>query len=799
MADVLLAGFSEHLAGELSDALLDHRVYRVETGHEALDALRASPSLLVLDDELPGEPSARELLERLRADGDDLPVLFALRRGSAAGLAGRLVDGLGVRRLLFPPLDADLLARECEAALAPAPRPLPPPAPASTGTPSAQPLLASVSALWEKFRDLTLRRVATVEDAAVALLEGSLDPELRRAAERDAHKLAGSAGTFGFAAASRSAREAEQLLEGTAPLDAAATLRLSELTVSLRRELEGRPPTPRTEADAPPAAAAGDRPILLVLSDDDEFAARVAAEGETRGLDVRTGSPAGITPVDGADPQAVVLAAAGADVLRRVAARFPGTALVTLSDDGSFAARLAAARLGARLFLRTPVSPARVADAAESLLRRADLEGRQVLAVDDDATVLAAIRIHLEPRGIAVTTLPGADGFWDALERLRPDLVMLDVDLPGVGGLDLARVVRGDPRWSAVPLLFLTARTDPDSVGQIFGTGADDYVPKPIVGPVLVSRIENRLERMRLQRQMVESDPLTGVSNRGRAEGATARLLRLAARHRQPLALARLEIDGLDAVNEHAGYGAGDELLRRMGRLLGRACREDDVVGRWGGGEFLFAMYGTDRDDGVQRVADVLERFRADEVPGAAVRATVSAGVAETPADAAELSALLRSARDALALAREAGSDRVLPAGWTPGEPDRPGGVDVVVVEDDEALAALLLHALETRGLRTQWLRDGQAAIDALTGPRPAVRGRVVLLDVDLPGRDGMGVLQALAEDGVLARSRVIMLTVRATEGEVLRALEAGAFDHVTKPFSLPVLVQRIRLALRSG
>jgi DNA-binding response OmpR family regulator len=122
--------------------------------------------------------------------------------------------------------------------------------------------------------------------------------------------------------------------------------------------------------------------------------------------------------------------------------------------------------------------------------------------------------------------------------------------------------------------------------------------------------------------------------------------------------------------------------------------------------------------------------------------------------------------------------------------------VDVVLVEDDPSIVALLEHALDGRGLTVRHLGDGLQAATALAGDAPAVVGRVVLLDWDLPGIDGLRVLRAMGRNGALEHSRVIMLTARAGEREVLEALEAGATDHVAKPFSLPVLLQRVRGAM---
>jgi CheY-like chemotaxis protein len=90
-------------------------------------------------------------------------------------------------------------------------------------------------------------------------------------------------------------------------------------------------------------------------------------------------------------------------------------------------------------------------------------------------------------------------------------------------------------------------------------------------------------------------------------------------------------------------------------------------------------------------------------------------------------------------------------------------------------------------------------AASALTGPDPQLSAAVVLLDVDLPGLDGLAVLRLLATAGRLDDTRVIMLTSRTGEADTLEALRLGAFDHIGKPFSVPILLERIERALRAG
>jgi CheY-like chemotaxis protein len=231
---------------------------------------------------------------------------------------------------------------------------------------------ATLAALWEKFREGTFRRVAVLDAAAIALREGRLNEEMRRAAEREAHKLAGAAGTFGFAEATRLAREAEQVLEGTHPLDAR---RLAELTAALRRELERPVGAPRP--------------------------APVAAEPITR--------------------------------------------------------------------------------------------GRHVLAVDDDPIVLAMLGALLGSHRMRVTALDDPRRLLETLERERPNLLVVDFEMPHASGADLCRLVRADPRWSTLPVLVLTGRVDDDTIQRVLSAGADAYVAKPFEGPELIARIEERL------------------------------------------------------------------------------------------------------------------------------------------------------------------------------------------------------------------------------------------------------------------------------------------------------------------
>ncbi len=665
---------------------------------------------------------------------------------------------------------------------------------ANLGAPIA--VAGEMQALWDRFQGQMLARVETLDEALAARIEGRLDDDLRLRAERDAHRLTGSAGTFGRHRASMLARELEELFAGSAPIDATAVPDALAKVESLREEVASAPPTDRPTAD--------DRPLVLVVHPDAELAGAIGLAADARGLasHVAEGVPAARAALAGIRPAvAVVDLGDGGDVLdlvRELSAQTPPVPVLALTNGAGFADRVEAVRAGVHGFLLGSLAPSDLAGAAAAALEVTENDRWQLLAVDDDPAVLAALVALLGPAGMTVTGVTAPERFWAALGETDPDLVVLDLDMPEVSGIELCHLLRADPRWAALPVVFLTSHVGRDTIEAIFAAGADDYVPKPVVGSELATRVTNRLERTRILRVLAETDPLTGLANRAKFEAQWQRLQAMAVRYGQPLSFALLDLDRFRDVNNRYGHQVGDLVLQRIGQLLLERFRGEDVVARWGGEEIAIALYGMTRSDGVRRITDLLQAVRDETMvtpDGQSFQVGFSGGVSEYTVDGAALRDLYRRADEALYVAKALGRDRVLPAGQQAELDDGDQAVDVVVVEDDDIVAELLTHGLTGGGYRSLRVHDGHAAVDLLTGPsRRSVR--LVLLDISLPGLDGFTVLEHLRREGVLQATRVIVLTARSSETEILRALEAGAIDHVGKPFSLPVLMQRVRRAL---
>ena len=147
--------------------------------------------------------------------------------------------------------------------------------------------------------------------------------------------------------------------------------------------------------------------------------------------------------------------------------------------------------------LRYPIEPSTAIDSVVQVIQRAGAAAK-VLILDDDPQVLLSLQISLKPWGFELTTLNEPQHFWDVLEDVEPDLLVLDIEMPEINGIELCQILRSDRRWQLLPILFLSVHQDEKTQYQAFANGADDYICKPVTGSILANRILNRLRRSKL-------------------------------------------------------------------------------------------------------------------------------------------------------------------------------------------------------------------------------------------------------------------------------------------------------------
>jgi diguanylate cyclase (GGDEF)-like protein len=655
----------------------------------------------------------------------------------------------------------------------------------------------AAEAVVERVRGRHLERVDVLERAVLALMDGTLTDELRELAESEAHALAGAMPTFGVRTGVRIARALEQSFAARYTLERGLAARLADQVVALRTELE-RP------LDAGAGAAEGvQRPRFVLLAADVEQRDRYVTEGMASGAEV--------TPVDFTTdvdvvrrmaPRAIVVelpdhpspqALAGLRRMARV-----GVPILVIGGDGGLAERLAIARSRAVGPLARPASPSDVLQHAARLAEERRVQPGTVLVVDTDPYGAQTARFALERAGHLVYTLFDPERVWETLETVVPELMLVGARLGACSGVELALATRADPRWRDLPVILAAAAHEEAFVREAYVDGIDDVVRKPLDPRLLTARVHNRLRLSRQLRRRDETDPVTGLSSRSKAEREFERLLRLARRHAQRFALLSVRLDRYDELRGRHGQALVDAAMRRLAQLLRETFRGEDVIASWGGGELVVGLFDADAIIARERARTIMTAMRATRLTGAAGSAltlSCSVGISSVPDVPADLALLHAAADSALLMAGAHTTDAVLAVASDPGEQST-GRVDVLLVDDDPASASLVLHALEGRRYSVRWMRDGAEAAAALTGDQPALSARVIILEVNLPSLDGLSVLRTLAAAHALRRTRIVMLSPRNSDAETLQAFELGAFDYVPKPFSVAVLVERVRRAL---
>jgi diguanylate cyclase (GGDEF)-like protein len=266
--------------------------------------------------------------------------------------------------------------------------------------------------------------------------------------------------------------------------------------------------------------------------------------------------------------------------------------------------------MGASSFLTKPVAPEKIWQTISKLVEQNQAAIASILIVDDDVIFLAALRAILEPWGIKVSTLEKPLRFWEVLQATQPDLVILDIEMPQINGIELCQALRSDPDWQELPVLFLTARQDTKTIQQIFEIGGDDYISKPIVGAELIARINNRLDRSRLLHNLATQDRLTRLKNRTQSSREIESLLQQAQNFNQPFCLAVLKITELQQINFKYGHAVGDRILAQWGKVIQATCLNDEVTGYWDNGDFIIGMLNLNKDQGKEHLSELLTILR---------------------------------------------------------------------------------------------------------------------------------------------------------------------------------------------
>jgi diguanylate cyclase (GGDEF)-like protein len=533
--------------------------------------------------------------------------------------------------------------------------------------------LLSLSNLWQQHRNKYLAHLETLTQTVQLLKSQTLSDNLLTQARQSAHTLAGSLGTFGFQQASEQSRQIEQKLSAYPQLNSDDYGILEQLIQNLTQELS-QPVVAldRSLSSTPRPRNSSCQRQLLIIDDDFSLTQVLVSEANTWGLETKVAnnlSQARII-INQTIPDIVLLDLSfpeaqegGFELLAELNTRQPPIPTIVFTAKESFTTRVKVARLGGKLFLQKPVSSHQVLDAVSQVLEQFYPSIAKIMVVDSNSENLDTIRHLLEPWGFQVITLTNPGQFWQILEQSLPDLIILQLELPEISGIELSQVVRNDPQWYQLPILSISYSQDDLIVQQAFAAGVDDYLSLPLNPEQLITRIFNRLDKERYRRQQSDTDALTGVLNRKASIPQINRLLNLAKRQEKNICLMVIDLDDFKQINDRYGHDIGDRVLRHLGQLLHKLFRKEDVVARWGGEEFVLGLYDVSKQSGMNRLKCLLSSFYQHiftDSKGHHFQASFSGGVAEYPVEGEDLESLYQIADRQLYQAKAQGKNLVL-------------------------------------------------------------------------------------------------------------------------------------------
>ena len=537
--------------------------------------------------------------------------------------------------------------------------------------------VAQIPSQLAEARDLLIEvgLIASPEDTAARL-------------KRIFHNLRGSGATFGLKALSAEAEAAEMVVDqairrrGLASAEFAAEVRQHIATIDrLAARALGELPQANA-ADSDEGLPEPDTPSLrqdsserrtVYVCDDDQFqAAQIHSQLSCFGYDVHSFSTVDElrNAVIANRPDAVIMDVvfpedenAGLTVIRELQ-RVVGPKLPTVFVSGrsDFQARLQAVRAGGMAFLTKPLRCLDIVEHLDILTSNAQPEPYHVLVIDDEPHVAALHGSILEHAGMVVQLVHVPAAAMDLLRDFRPELVLMDMYMPGCTGRELAQVIRQMPEYVGIPIVYLSSETDAGKQLSALAVGADGFLVKPIKAEELVSSVTARAERMRTLRARMVRDSLTGLFN----HTATMQFLESAvanARRRDgAVCFAMIDVDHFKSINDKYGHEEGDAALRSAAAALRKVLRRGDILIRWGGEEFLTVMPHTDPSGAMIAIG----RMRAG---GFGIRPdgkplTASIGVAERVVDSiGSWNELVEKADQRMYFAKQNGKDRAVGCG----------------------------------------------------------------------------------------------------------------------------------------
>jgi len=283
-----------------------------------------------------------------------------------------------------------------------------------------------------------------------------------------------------------------------------------------------------------------------------------------------------------------------------------------------------------------------------------------ILIIDDTETNIGILSACLQDSYHLLTAKSGKQGINLANKSPKPDLILLDVEMPEMNGYDVCHELKSDSSTMNIPVIFVTGRLEVKDEEKGFAAGAVDYITKPIHPPLVVARVNThitlKMQKDKLER-MAMFDQLTDLYNRHFLFKAAKQKISSSLRHEFPLSIMIIDIDLFKSINDTHGHPSGDAVIRAVAKKIDSEFRGEDITARFGGEEFVVVLCNCDLENAkvkAEQLRDKIEKLRP-----IGITTTVSIGISQLDNEQESFTDLLEKADQALYTAKESGRNQV--------------------------------------------------------------------------------------------------------------------------------------------